>query len=163
VLLIACANVANLVLARFSRRRKEIGIRVALGAGRAQIVTLLLAFACLALVLASLGVYSVMAYSVAQRTDEIGVRMALGAAAGDVLLMVLRQGMALAGLGLAIGLVAALLLTRLMSAMLFSVAPHEPVVYLSIAVLLAVTAAIACWIPSRRAARVDPATALHEG
>jgi putative ABC transport system permease protein len=131
-------------------------------ADRELTMNLLLAFACLALLLASLGVYSVMAYSVAQRTDEIGVRMALGAAAGDVLRMVLRQGMALAGIGLAIGCVAALLLTRLMSAMLFSVAPHDPVVYLSIAVLLAATAAAACWIPSRRAARVDPVEALRD-
>ena len=132
-------------------------------ADRELTMNLLLAFAFLALLLASLGVYSVMAYSVAQRTDEIGVRMALGAAAGDVLRMVLRQGMALAGIGLAIGLVAALLLTRLMSTMLFSVAPYDPLVYLAIAALFAATAAIACWIPSLRAARVDPATALHEG
>jgi len=132
-------------------------------ADRELTMSLLLAFACLALLLASLGVYSVMAYSVAQRTDEIGVRMALGAAAGDVLRMVLGQGMVLAGIGLAIGAVAALALTRLMSTMLFSVVPHEPVVYLAIAVLLAATAAAACWIPSLRAARVDPATALHEG
>lgn len=131
-------------------------------ADRKLTMNLLLAFACLALLLGSLGVYSVMAYSVAQRTDEIGVRMALGAAAGDVLRMVLRQGMALAGIGLAIGCVAALILTRLMGTMLFSVAPHDPVVYLSIAALLAATAAAACWIPSRRAARVDPVKALHD-
>ncbi|HSM51280.1 MAG TPA: ABC transporter permease [Thermoanaerobaculia bacterium] len=130
-------------------------------ADRELTMNLLLVFACLALLLATLGVYSVMAYSVAQRTDEIGVRMALGAAAEDVLRMVLREGMVLAGIGLAIGLVAALALTRLMSTMLFSVGASDPVVYLSIAALLATTAAIACWIPSRRAARVDPAKALH--
>jgi putative ABC transport system permease protein len=98
---------------------------------------------------------------VAQRTGEIGVRMALGAAAEDVLRMVLRQGMALAGIGLAIGLVAALAVTRLMGTMLFSVGASDPVVYLSIAALLAATAALACWIPSRRAARIDPAKTLH--
>ncbi len=130
-------------------------------ADRKLTMNLLLVFACLALLLASLGVYSVMAYSVAQRTDEIGVRMTLGAAAGDVLSMVLRQGMALAGLGLALGLVAALALTRMMSTMLFSVEASDPVVYLSIAALLTATAAAACWIPSRRAARVDPAEALR--
>ncbi len=130
-------------------------------ADRKLTMNLLLAFACLALLLASLGVYSVMAYSVAQRTDEIGVRMALGAGAQDVLRMVLRQGMALAGIGLALGVVAALALTRLMSTMLFAVGASDPVVYLSIAALLAATAALACWIPSRRAARVDPAKALH--
>jgi putative ABC transport system permease protein len=130
-------------------------------ADRKLTMNLLLAFACLALLLASLGVYSVMAYSVAQRTDEIGVRMALGAASEDVLRMVLGQGMALAGIGLAIGVAAALGLTRLMSTMLFSVGASDPVVDLSIAVLLAATAALACWIPSRRAARVDPAKVLH--
>ncbi len=131
-------------------------------ADRKLTMNLLLAFACLALLLASLGVYSVMAYSVAQRTDEIGVRMALGAAAGDVLRMILRQGMVLAGIGLAIGCVGALALTRLMGTMLFAVTPSDPVVYLSIAALLATTAALACWIPSRRAASVDPAKALHD-
>ncbi len=130
-------------------------------ADRKLTMNLLLAFACLALLPASLGVYSVLAYSVAQRTDEIGVRMALGAGAQDVLRMVLRQGMALAGIGLALGLVAALVLTRLMSTMLFAVGASDPVIYLSIAALLAATAALACWIPSRRAARVDPAKALH--
>jgi putative ABC transport system permease protein len=130
-------------------------------ADRELTMNLLLVFGCLALLLASLGVYSVMAYSVAQRTDEIGVRMALGAAAEDVLRMVLREGMALAGIGLAIGLVAALALTQLMSTMLFSVGASDPVIYLSIAALLAATAAFACWIPSRRAARVDPAKALQ--
>jgi predicted permease len=130
-------------------------------ADRVLTMNLLLVFACLALVLASLGVYSVMAYSVAQRTDEIGVRMALGAGADDVLRMVLREGMVLAGIGLAIGLAGALALTRLMSTMLFEVGASDPVVYVTIAALLAVTAALACWIPSRRAARVDPAKALH--
>jgi putative ABC transport system permease protein len=130
-------------------------------ADRMLTMTLLLVFACLALVLASLGVYSVMAYSVAQRTDEIGVRMALGAGADDVLRMVLREGMVLAGIGLAIGVAGALALTRLMSTMLFEVGASDPVVYLAIGVLLAGTAALACWIPSRRAARVDPAKALQ--
>jgi predicted permease len=130
-------------------------------ANRKLTMSLLVVFACLALVLASLGVYSVMAYSVAQRTDEIGVRMALGASTRDVQRMVLRQGMRLAAIGLAIGLVAALALTRLMSTMLFAVGTADPLVYGSIASLLAAAAALACWIPSSRAARVDPAQALH--
>jgi predicted permease len=130
-------------------------------ADRRLTMSLLVVFACLALLLASLGVYSVMAYSVAQRTGEIGVRMALGASARDVRRMVLRQGMLLAGVGLVIGLGAALAVTRLMSAMLFAVGASDPVVYFSIASLLATAAALACWIPSGRAARVDPAQALH--
>ncbi|MCM2270472.1 MAG: ABC transporter permease, partial [Thermoanaerobaculia bacterium] len=130
-------------------------------ADRALTMNLLVVFAVLALLLASLGVYSVMAYSVAQRTDEIGVRMALGAAAADVQRMVLRQGMRLAGLGLAIGLALALALTRLMTALLFDVGASDPRVYVAIGALLASVAALACWIPSRRAARVDPAQALH--
>jgi len=130
-------------------------------ADRRLTMSLLVVFACLALLLAGLGVYSVMAYSVAQRTDEIGVRMALGASAQDVRRMVLRQGMRLAGIGLTIGLVAALGVTRLMSTMLFAVGASDPVVYCSIASLLALAAALACWIPSSRAARVDPARALH--
>ena len=124
-------------------------------ADRKLTMNLLVAFALLALVLASLGVYSVMAYSVAQRTDEIGVRMALGASAESVQKMVLRQGMTLAGVGLAIGLAAALALTRLMAAMLFDVAANDPLVYTTIAALLALVAALACWLPSRRAARAS--------
>jgi predicted permease len=129
-------------------------------ADRELTMNLLVVFAVLALVLASLGVYSVMAYSVAQRSDEIGVRMALGASAENVQQMVLRQGMALAGVGLAIGLAAALALTRLMGAMLYDVGTSDPLVYAAIGALLALVAALACWIPSRRAARVDPVQAL---
>jgi putative ABC transport system permease protein len=130
-------------------------------ADRKLTMNLLVVFAGLALLLASLGVYSVMAYSVSQRTDEIGVRMALGASAETVQQMVLRQGMALAATGLAIGLAGALAATRLMKAMLFDVGAADPVVYLSIGALLAAMAALACWLPSRRAARVDPVQALH--
>jgi predicted permease len=130
-------------------------------ADRELTMRLLVVFAGLALVLASLGVYSVMAYSVAQRGDEIGVRMALGASAEEVQRMVLRQGMTLAGVGLAIGGAAALAAARLMRAMLFEVGAADPAVYLPIAALLAGVAALACWIPSRRAARVDPVQALR--
>ena len=125
-------------------------------------MTLLIVFGGLALVLASLGVYSVMAYSVAQRSAEIGIRMALGAGAGAVQKMVIGQGMKLAALGLAIGLAAALALTRLMEALLFEVHASDPTIYLAIAALLSAVAITACWIPSRRAAGLDPTTALHE-
>ncbi|HXT52095.1 MAG TPA: ABC transporter permease [Thermoanaerobaculia bacterium] len=130
-------------------------------AGRRLTMNLLLAFAVLALVLASLGVYSVMAYSVAQRHAEIGVRMALGASAENVQKMVLKHGMTLAGIGLGIGLAAALGLTRMMATMLFDVGARDPGVYASIGALLAAVAALACWLPSRRAARVDPVRALE--
>jgi putative ABC transport system permease protein len=130
-------------------------------ADRKLTMNLLISFAALALLLASLGVYSVMAYSVAQRNAEIGVRMALGASAETVQKMVLGQGMTLAGIGLGIGLAAALALTRLMAAMLFDVGARDPAIYLSIGALLAAVAALACWLPSRRAARVDPVRALE--
>jgi len=130
-------------------------------ADRKLTMNLLLAFAGLALLLASLGVYSVMAYSVAQRNAEIGVRMAIGASAETVQKMVLGQGMRLAGIGLGIGLALALALTHLMAAMLFEVGARDPLVYLSIGALLCGVAALACWLPSRRAARVDPVRALQ--
>ncbi len=130
-------------------------------ADRKLTMNLLIAFAVLALVLASLGVYSVMAYSVAQRNAEIGVRMALGASAQSVQKMVLGQGMTLAGIGLMMGLAAALALTRMMTAMLFEVDTKDPLVFASIGGLLAAIAALACWLPSRRAARVDPVRALE--
>jgi len=132
-------------------------------ADRKLTMNLLIAFAALALLLASLGVYSVMAYSVAQRNPEIGVRMALGASAGSVQKMVLGHGMTLAGIGLAIGLAAAVAVTRLMSAMLFEIGASAALVYLAIGALLCGIAALACWLPSRRAARVDPVRALQIG
>ena len=131
-------------------------------ADRQLTMTLLIVFAGLALVLASLGVYSVMAYSVAQRSGEIGIRMALGARAADVQRMVIGQGMKLAAVGVAIGLVVALAVTRLMAALLFGVGAADPLIYAAIVALLAAVAACACWLPSRRAARVDPMQALHE-
>jgi putative ABC transport system permease protein len=125
-------------------------------------MTMLIVFAGLALSLASLGVYSVMAYSVTQRSAEIGIRMALGARAFDVQKMVIGQGLGLAAIGLAIGAAAALALTSLMAALLFEVRATDPGIYLSIAALLAGVAVLASWIPSRRAAGLDPSRALHE-
>ncbi len=124
--------------------------------------TLLGAFAGLALVLASLGIYGVLSYAVTQRTREIGVRMALGASSGDVTRMVVGQGIVLTALGIAIGIVVALALTRSMTKLLVGVAAADPVIYAGVAALLAMVALAACYIPAARASRVDPMVALRE-
>ncbi len=125
--------------------------------------TLLLlgAFSALAMLLAAIGLYGVMAYAVAQRTREIGIRMALGAHPRDVLRLVLGQGMALTGVGLAIGIALALALGRSMSSLLYGLAPHDPATFAAVAMLLAGVAALASYIPARRAMRVDPVVALR--
>jgi putative ABC transport system permease protein len=114
-----------------------------------------------ALFLSSIGLYGVMAYSVTERTSEIGVRMALGAQPSDVIRLVGRQGAWLVGLGIAFGLIAALGLTRLMSGALFGVSASDPATYLALSLILAAVGALACWIPARRATRVDPVIALR--
>jgi len=125
--------------------------------------TLLFAvFAGLAVCLAMAGVYGVMAYAIGQRSTEIGLRMALGASTGSVLRLVLGQGLALAGLGLALGLGAAVTGTRLLTTVLFRVRPNDPVVYLAVAALLSLVALVACYIPARRASKIDPLTAIRQ-
>jgi putative ABC transport system permease protein len=118
-------------------------------------------FGLIALLLASVGVYGVMAYTVSLRTREIGIRMALGARAGQVLRLVLAQSLRPVILGVSVGVVAALAGTRLLASQLFGISPADPVSYAAVALLLGGAAALACWIPARRAARVDPARALR--
>jgi macrolide transport system ATP-binding/permease protein len=118
-------------------------------------------FGLLALLLASTGLYSVMAYTVSHRTREIGIRMALGAQAGDVVRLVLKQGMKLVLLGVAVGTGVALAVTRVLKSLLFGLSATDPVAYASVALLLTLVALLACWLPARRATTVDPMVALR--
>jgi putative ABC transport system permease protein len=118
-------------------------------------------FAVIALLLAAIGVYGVMSYAVSQRTHEIGVRVALGAQLRDVLSLVVRRGVWLTVIGLAIGLVGAFGLTRVLSGVLFGVSPTDPASYIGISLVLFTVGLVASYVPARRAARVEPAVALR--
>jgi predicted permease len=130
-------------------------------ADRRLALVLLAGFAALALVIASLGVYSVMAHLVAFRTNEIGIRMALGASPGTVMRMVLGQGRRLTLLGVVLGIVGAYLVSRLMQQTLFEVSPADPTIYLAVAATLLLVSEFAAWLPARRATRIDPVIALR--
>jgi putative ABC transport system permease protein len=124
-------------------------------------LSLLGSFAGLGLLLAAVGIYGVMAYSVSQRTREIGIRIALGAGASDVLKLIIRQGMALALIGVALGLAGAMALTRLLKSLLFGVSATDLPTFAVVASLLLLVSLLACWLPARRATQVDPLTALR--
>jgi len=124
-------------------------------------MTLLTIFAGIAIALASIGLYGVMSYSVSQRTREIGIRMALGPQRRDVLQLVIRQGMLLTMVGVGLGLAGSFGLTRLISSLLFGVSATDIGTFGAVSSLLFVIALLACWLPARRASRVDPIVALH--
>jgi putative ABC transport system permease protein len=122
---------------------------------------LLLVFAVLALMLAAVGVYGVLTYSVAQRTQEMGVRLAFGARPGELVLLVLRQGMGLVMLGVVLGMAGAWASARLLGEWLFGLEPRDPATFAAAAVFLVLVALLACYLPARRASRLDPMAALR--
>ena len=122
---------------------------------------LMSAFAVVAMLLAMLGIYGVTSYYVTQRTHEIGVRMALGAQVGDVLTLVLKRAMLLAVIGIGIGVAGAVAVTRYMTTLLFGVKPVDKITFVGVAVVLAAVVFVACLVPARRAAKIDPLEALR--
>jgi putative ABC transport system permease protein len=142
---------------------RTLSSRVADASAQARFSALLLAvFAAAALLLASLGIYGVMAFAVAQRTREIGIRVALGADRVAVLRLIVGQGAGLAVAGLAIGLVCALAATRVLHSLLFGVTPSDPLSFGAVVAILAVAALLAAWVPARQASKLPPAVALRD-
>jgi putative ABC transport system permease protein len=148
-------------LAVFDVATMEQRVERSLG-GRRFSMLLMLAFAVVALALAAIGLYGVLAYIVGERTREIGIRMALGAKGRDVLALVLRQGSVMVALGIALGLAGALGAGPLLSSALYAVTPRDAVTLATVPVLIAAVAGLATWLPARRATRVDPVEALRE-
>ena len=144
----------------FNVRTMEQAVARSVAARRFSMI-LLTVFACLALVLAAVGIYGVISYSVAQRTREVGIRMALGAQTTDVLKLVVRDGLKLVVIGVLVGLGGAVLLTRLMNALLFGVTPTDSFTYGAVTLVLIGVALAACYLPARRATKVDPLVALR--
>ena len=141
---------------------KPMSQRIVESTGARRLVMFLLGvFAAVALILASVGIYGVLAYAVTQRTHEIGIRMALGASRGDILRLVVRQGMLLVALGVALGLVVSFAVTRFMAGLLFGVTPNDPATLFGVSLLLAAIAFVACLVPALRAMKVDPMVALR--
>jgi len=122
---------------------------------------LMTVFGVIGLMLVTIGVYSVLAYTTARRTREIGIRMALGAEKGHVLSLVIRMGVGLVGGGIILGIIASLAVARVIATQLWGVSAYDPVTLTSVAALLLITGIVACWIPARRASRVDPLVALR--
>ena len=123
---------------------------------------LLTLFSAIALLLAAVGIYGVMAYSVNQRTKEIGIRMALGARVSDVLRLVTSSGAKIVAAGLLLGALGSMAFAQALRSLLFNTSPIDPITLLSVCVLLAIVAGLACWLPARRAAKVDPVVALRD-
>ena len=118
-------------------------------------------YVSIALVMAAMGIYGVISYSVAQRTRELGIRIALGAQRSDVLRLILRQGMTLVAAGVVFGVAASLGLTRLIASLLYGISASDPITFFLLSTALVLVAFIACWLPARRASAVDPIVALH--
>lgn len=149
---------AEIAVSNLTTMREQVSLSVAT---RRFAMVLFGIFAGVALLLATVGLYAVMSYSVAQRNHEIGIRVAIGAQSKDVLRLIIRQGMQLVAIGVTGGLFAALVLTRLMQSLLFSVKATDPATFAIVVLLLAVVAVVACYVPARRAAKVDPMIALR--
>jgi predicted permease len=156
---IVTAEIPNVVIPSVSTANEQLH---EFEAGRDFQTWLLSVFAALAVALAAVGIYGVVHYAVAERTQEIGVRVALGARPIDVLRLVIAQGMRMPGAGIALGLVASFWLTRLMSGLLFDVGATDPATFAAVAAVLAGVAAIACYVPARRASRTDVVNALRQ-